>query len=93
MIMHKCNYMYMYNYYLALHSDGGEGRNAGSGGRTMICDVGRRGEEDGGGVGGREVREGEIRGGRRCGATASERDSVNAREGWKGRGGEERSGG
>lgn len=51
--MHKCNYMYMYNYYLALHSDGGEGRNAGSGGgRTMICDVGRRGEEDGGGRGG-----------------------------------------
>lgn len=52
MIMHKCNYMYMYNYYLALHSDGGEGRNAGSGGRMMICDVGRRGEEDGGAGGG-----------------------------------------
>lgn len=45
------------------------------------------------GAGGGEVREGEIRGGRRCGAMASERDSVNAREGWKGRGGEERSGG
>lgn len=37
------------------------------------------------------LRKGEIRGGRRCGATASERDSVNAREGWKGGDEEERS--
>lgn len=80
MIMHKCNYMYMYNYYLALHSDGGEGRSAGSR-DVMICDVGRR----------RVKREGEIRGGRRCGAMASERDCECARRvegrGWRGAGG------
>lgn len=73
MIMHKCNYMYMYNYYLALHSDGGEGRNAGSGGEDddLRCWATWRGGW-GRGRGG-EVREGEIRGGRRCGATASEK--------------------
>jgi len=41
MIMHKCNYMYMYNYYLALHSDGGEGRSAGSGWWFVMSVVGR----------------------------------------------------
>lgn len=39
--MHKCNYMYMYNYYLALHSGGGKGRSAGSGDDLWCCGRGR----------------------------------------------------
>lgn len=41
MIMHKCNYMYMYNYYLALHSGGGKGRSAESGDDLWCCGRGR----------------------------------------------------
>lgn len=74
--MHKCNYMYMYNYYLALHSGGGKRRNAGSGDDLWCWSW-------------------EVEGGWESkmlhGAMASERDSVNAREGRKGGGGEERS--
>lgn len=47
--MHKCNYMYMYNYYLALHSDDGEGRSAGLGDDDLRCwsweELRGRGEE------------------------------------------------